>query len=424
VNMDVLPTGGGTVPLLGTAGIDTFNRGNKFFELANHLGNVLVTVSDRKIGQSPVNNLYTSFTADVVSATDYAPFGMAMPDRTFTRAGGTAYRYGFNGMEKDSELKGEGLSYTTDYRAYDPRLGRWFSVDPKTQMQPWESPYAAMNNSPIWRNDPKGDIAPIVIWALKKLGEAAIGVMTDIAVQVAAEKYFGNNGNGHATWGAAWNSLDIDWWQAMQSGGENLIKNKHLSAALSAGGDMLNYYINTDNATWEGAFARGGMGAVSAYIGGSVSKFIGKYGVGSVARGLSKAFGYSASMLRAAGIELFKDGISRATKGIDNLENHFAKHVVKKGTYSFKTADEFNDYAKGFFGRAGKNIKEFTDANGYIHRIDTKTQEYGVLTPEGGIQTVFKVDPKPNSGYKNATEYLEKQVDKFGHKDYKIDGKK
>ncbi|MBA2746948.1 MAG: hypothetical protein H0U44_12045, partial [Flavisolibacter sp.] len=73
-------------------------------------------------------------------------------------------------MENDNEVKGEGNSYTTEYRAYDPRLGRWFSVDPKTQMQPWESPYAAMNNSPIWRNDPNGDIAPIVIWALKKLG--------------------------------------------------------------------------------------------------------------------------------------------------------------------------------------------------------------------------------------------------------------
>ena len=26
-----------------------FTRGNKFFELSNHLGNVLVTVSDKKI---------------------------------------------------------------------------------------------------------------------------------------------------------------------------------------------------------------------------------------------------------------------------------------------------------------------------------------------------------------------------------------
>ena len=32
--------------------INTFTRGKKFFELSNHLGNVLVTVSDKKIQHS------------------------------------------------------------------------------------------------------------------------------------------------------------------------------------------------------------------------------------------------------------------------------------------------------------------------------------------------------------------------------------
>jgi RHS repeat-associated protein len=149
VNMDVLPTGGGTVPLLGSAGIDTFNRGNKFFELANHLGNVLVTVSDRKIGQSPVNNLYTSFTADVVSATDYAPFGMQMVGRSFDAAGSTGYRYGFNGKENDSEVKGEGNQQDYGMRIYDPRLGKFLSVDPLTKEYPWNSTYAFAEGSPI-----------------------------------------------------------------------------------------------------------------------------------------------------------------------------------------------------------------------------------------------------------------------------------
>jgi RHS repeat-associated protein len=149
VNMDVLPTGGGTVPLLGTAGIDTFNRGNKFFELANHLGNVLVTVSDRKLGQSPVNNLYTSFTADVVSATDYAPFGMQMVGRSFDAAGSMAYRYGFNGKENDSEVKGEGNQQDYEKRIYDNRLGRFLSVDPLTNGYPEYSPYHYAENCPI-----------------------------------------------------------------------------------------------------------------------------------------------------------------------------------------------------------------------------------------------------------------------------------
>ena len=156
VNMDVLPTGGGTVALLGSAGIDTFNRGNKFFELSNHLGNVLVTVSDRKLGQSPVNNLYTSFTADVVSATDYAPFGMQTPGRSFDAAGSTAYRYGFNGKEKDDEVKGSGAQYDYGFRIYDARLGKFLSVDPLTKSYPQYTPYQFAGNKPIMAIDLDG----------------------------------------------------------------------------------------------------------------------------------------------------------------------------------------------------------------------------------------------------------------------------
>jgi RHS repeat-associated protein len=156
VNMDVLPTGGGTVPLLGTAGIDTFNRGNKFFELSNHLGNVLVTVSDRKLGQSPVNNLYTSFTADVVSATDYAPFGMQIVGRSFDAVGATAYRYGFNGKENDNEVKGEANQQDYGMRIYDPRIGKFLSVDPLTRQYPFYTPYSFAGNKPIYALDLDG----------------------------------------------------------------------------------------------------------------------------------------------------------------------------------------------------------------------------------------------------------------------------
>ena len=164
MNMDVLPTGGGTVALLGSAGIDTFNRGNKFFELSNHLGNVLVTVSDRKFGQSPVNNLYTSFTADVVSATDYAPFGMQMVGRTFDAAGATAYRYGFNGKENDPETSGDGNQYDYGFRIYNPRVGRFLSVDPLMKEYPWYTPYQFAGNIPISKIDLEGleEVSPSI----------------------------------------------------------------------------------------------------------------------------------------------------------------------------------------------------------------------------------------------------------------------
>src|SRR5690606_5272087 len=59
-------------------------RGNKFFELSNHLGNVLVTVSDRKSGvDSDSDGDIDFYLADVVTATDYAPFGMSLVNRSF-----------------------------------------------------------------------------------------------------------------------------------------------------------------------------------------------------------------------------------------------------------------------------------------------------------------------------------------------------
>ena len=59
-------------------------------------------------------------------------------------------------MEKDPEMKGDGNSYTTEFRQYDPRLGRWLSLDPMMQMFPSISPYVAFDNNPIMFNDPTG----------------------------------------------------------------------------------------------------------------------------------------------------------------------------------------------------------------------------------------------------------------------------
>jgi hypothetical protein len=67
------------------------------------------------------------------------------------------YRYGYQSSEKDDEVKGSGNSYTTRFRQLDPRLGIWFSIDPKNKELPWQSPYCSMDNNPIWFNDQFGD---------------------------------------------------------------------------------------------------------------------------------------------------------------------------------------------------------------------------------------------------------------------------
>jgi len=66
------------------------------------------------------------------------------------------YRYSYNGMEKDDEVSGNGNSYTTQFRQYDPRLGRWKSLDPLAGKFANMSPFNAFNNNPIFYTDPLG----------------------------------------------------------------------------------------------------------------------------------------------------------------------------------------------------------------------------------------------------------------------------
>ena len=74
---------------------------------------------------------------------DYQVFGMQMPGRN----GSTGdYRYGFQGQEKDDEVKGEGNSINYKFRMHDPRIGRFFAVDPLANEYPHNSPYAFSEN--------------------------------------------------------------------------------------------------------------------------------------------------------------------------------------------------------------------------------------------------------------------------------------
>ena len=68
-----------------------------------------------------------------------------------------AYRYGFNGMEKDDEVKGSGNSLDFGARVYDPRLARFLSVDPLCRNFPYVSSYAYAGNNPVQNIDVNGE---------------------------------------------------------------------------------------------------------------------------------------------------------------------------------------------------------------------------------------------------------------------------
>jgi RHS repeat-associated protein len=84
---------------------------------------------------------------------DPFPFGMLMPNRS---ENSDQYRFGYQGSEKDDETKGQGNSYDFGARIYDPRVGRWLSLDPAQQEYPALSPYHAFANNPIIFTDPDG----------------------------------------------------------------------------------------------------------------------------------------------------------------------------------------------------------------------------------------------------------------------------
>ena len=83
--------------------------------------------------------------------TSETPFGMTMPGRSYNAH---TLRHGFTGHEKESDLA-EGI-YTTEYRLYDARVGRWLSVDPLFEKYVDMSPYNYCMLNPVMMVDPDG----------------------------------------------------------------------------------------------------------------------------------------------------------------------------------------------------------------------------------------------------------------------------
>jgi RHS repeat-associated protein len=130
----------------------------KQYELDNHLGNVLVTISDRKlwIDTTGTPNIANYYVPNIVSANDYYPFGMLEPGRSYQLASDSSYRFAFNGKEKLNEAYGPGNAYDYGMRMYDPRVGRFMSTDPLFKKYPGLTPYQFASLNPIANIDLDG----------------------------------------------------------------------------------------------------------------------------------------------------------------------------------------------------------------------------------------------------------------------------
>ena len=117
---------------------------------------------------------------------------MLVPNR---HASSNSYRYGFQGQEKDDELKGEGNSLNYTFRMHDPRVGRFFAVDPLFKTYPYNSTYAFAENKVIqFKELEGGEIIPSEVYIyLAKCG--AFGENTQKIVN-GIDKSFEKTVNG------------------------------------------------------------------------------------------------------------------------------------------------------------------------------------------------------------------------------------
>ena len=167
--------------------------GLKQYELSNHLGNVLTVITDKKIPieTAPNSQIIDYYIVEILSASDYSPFGVTLQEREFTSE---KYRYGFNGMERDDEAKGAGNSYDFGARIYDNRLGRWLSLDGHFHNYPSYAPYCFSVNDPINKVDKDGNDVFVIIWAthLGHIGHVAIAVENYTIVEREITDIYGN----------------------------------------------------------------------------------------------------------------------------------------------------------------------------------------------------------------------------------------
>jgi RHS repeat-associated protein len=117
--------------------------GHISYELSDWRGNVNVVFTDKKAPYLLGVNLV--YSADVVQFTDYSSFGAELVQRTGNE-GGDRHAYGFQNQLLDDEIKGNGNSVNYKYRMHDPRIGRFFAIDPLSAKYPWNSSYAFSEN--------------------------------------------------------------------------------------------------------------------------------------------------------------------------------------------------------------------------------------------------------------------------------------
>lgn len=134
--------------------LTTHTLGLKNYQLIGNTGSVMSVISDKTI---PVDNdddlLVDERQVEILSSVDYSPAGVPLDNRNFYSS---TMRFGFGSHEQDNEISGDGNHLSFGDYGLDTRLNRRWMRDPLFQDFPWQSPYVAFDNNPIYYSDPRG----------------------------------------------------------------------------------------------------------------------------------------------------------------------------------------------------------------------------------------------------------------------------
>jgi RHS repeat-associated protein len=128
----------------------------------------------------------TQTKSPIIQQDDYYPFGERF--NSYSRENSIFNKKLYNaGSELQTDL--DLNVYETQYRMYDPLMGRWWQIDPMVDEFYNLSPYNYSYNDPIRYNDPKGDcplcktVGRLVIDEVRELGggNSAVEFLTGVA---------------------------------------------------------------------------------------------------------------------------------------------------------------------------------------------------------------------------------------------------
>ena len=281
---------------------------------------------------------------------------MLVPNR---HGSSDSYRYGFQGQEKDDELKGEGNSLNYTFRMHDPRTGRFFATDPLEKKYPHNSPYAFSENRVIDGIELEG--LEVLLFGSQVSGGAGITGNGGGGIILAPDGLYsyGSYGIGLSTNVSITSSLTATFFRTMKSA-------KDASGWGHTGGVSFNALGGTASLGLTASGDYLGVTGSFGYGGGILPVSIDyTYSNTEITRPLSNLAQYTSILFKAR--ETLSGQIKSASKELSNLKKEKlditgnVKHA-KEETAKFKTSD----YYKGENGDLHKKwvtdeLKENTE---------------------------------------------------------------